>query len=560
MNETRAMYKVHGTKYLVLFLLLSWMQGGVVRAQINTDRMMDIGRNALYFSDYALSIQYFNRVISAKPHLYEPYYFRGVAKFYLEDYHGAEADCTHAIDINPFFPNTYELRGLARINLGKYEQAEDDYRKATEVQDDNKAAWHNWVLCNIELDSLQRADSISNAIIRKWPKYADGYMMKSQIRLAMKDTLAAEAFIDTALISDRYNVPSLSLKAQLLMKRELWNPADSVLTEAIRLQPKNTRNLINRAMARYHQNNLRGAMEDYDLALDIDPTNFVGHYNRGLLRANVGEDNLAIEDFDFILRIDPNDVMALYNRAELLFETGDYKGAIRDYTELIKTYPNFLQGYIRRAEAKRKMGDIRGAQKDEDHVLREQIAHRYGYASKASRTATTRKKSEIDLDQYQKLVEDDDEETVYESEYRGKIQNKDTDTSMQPPLSLPTYTLASSGARTYFNSGLEHIFVDEYEQAITDFTQAIGLQADLAEAYYNRAYAYAKTKRLQLATEDLTKSIELYPNFAQAYFNRGIVYIFLGENASAIPDLSKAGEMGLFRAYPLMKRYQPTKK
>ena len=35
-------------------------------AQINTDRMMLMGRNALYYEDYVLSIRRFNMVISAK--------------------------------------------------------------------------------------------------------------------------------------------------------------------------------------------------------------------------------------------------------------------------------------------------------------------------------------------------------------------------------------------------------------------------------------------------------------------------------------------------------------
>ena len=57
-------------------------------AQINTERVMTIARNALYFEDYVLSIQYFNQVINAKPYLYEPYFFRGLAKINLEDYQG----------------------------------------------------------------------------------------------------------------------------------------------------------------------------------------------------------------------------------------------------------------------------------------------------------------------------------------------------------------------------------------------------------------------------------------------------------------------------------------
>lgn len=536
--------------------LLSVFSFSSATAQINTDRMMDVGRNALYFDDYALSIQYFNRVILAKPYLHEPYFFRGLAKFYLEDYVGAESDCSNAIELNPYYPNSYELRGLSRINLGKFLLAEQDYKKAAEVQPESKAVWHNWVLCNIELDSMMRADSIADRIIRKWPKHADGYVMKAEIGLGLKDTLAAERWIDTALVADRYHVPSLSMKASFQMSREEWTLADSTLTEAIRLQPKNAHNLINRALCKYHLKLLRQAMEDYDLALDIDPTNFAGHYNRGLLRASVGEDNLAIEDFNFILRIDSTDVMAIYNRAELLMETGDFHGAIRDYSTLIRTYPNFLQGYLQRAQAKRKLGDQRGASKDEEHVLREQIAHRYGYQSQASRTATTRKKSEVNLADYQKLVVDDSsDEKQYESEYRGKIQNKDSELKLLPPTSVHEIYLAESHDYSDFNRALEHLLVEEYEPAIRLLNQFIEKYPDVPEAYYNRAYAYAKTKQNNRAIENLDKAIECRNNYSQAYFNRGILCILSGQNEQAANDLSKAGELGIFVAYSVIKHY-----
>ena len=42
-------------------------------AQINAERVMTIGKNALYFEDYVLSIQYFNQVINAKPYMAEPF-------------------------------------------------------------------------------------------------------------------------------------------------------------------------------------------------------------------------------------------------------------------------------------------------------------------------------------------------------------------------------------------------------------------------------------------------------------------------------------------------------
>ena len=56
-------------RYLTALLLLLTIG---VNAQMNTDRLLAIGRNALYFEDYVLSIQYFNQVIKIKPFLAEP--------------------------------------------------------------------------------------------------------------------------------------------------------------------------------------------------------------------------------------------------------------------------------------------------------------------------------------------------------------------------------------------------------------------------------------------------------------------------------------------------------
>lgn len=544
---------------VAIVLVLSAQTAG---AQINTSRMMDVGRTALYYNDYALSIRYFSQIIDAKPHLYEAYFWRALAKFYLEDYLGSERDCSLCIDINPYYPNSYELRGLARINLGKYDGASADYTEATAMSPENRSLWHNWVLCNIEMDSLARADSVCVAIISKWPKSGDGWMLRSQTQLQLGDTLLAEALADSALSVDRYSVSALSLKSSFLLHNEDFAAADSVLSEALRLQPRHTHNLINRALARYYLNNLRGAMADYDLALDIDPINFVAHYNRGLLRAQVGEDNLALEDFDFILRIDSTDVMVIYNRAEMRFSTGDYAGAVSDYTTLIDTYPNFLQGYARRAEAKRAMGDVRGAQRDEDHVLQEQLAHRFGMQTQATAQGpTTRKKSEVDLDEYQKLVVDDEEEeTQYESEYRGKIQNKAADLSLQAPLSLTDYQRQATGDTELFDTALEHLLLEEHMAAIDKFTQAINQHPNLAEAYYNRAYAYAQLKHYAHAKADLDAAIALRSDFAQAYYNRAVINILSSNNAEAIPDLSRAGELGIYSAYSLIKHHAPRHK
>lgn len=498
-----------------------------IKAQINTSQMMNVARNALYFDDYVLSIQYFNKIIEAKPHLYEPWFLRGEAKFFLDDFSGCERDCTESIDRNPFYPNSYELRGLARINLNRFDEAANDYNKAIEFRPDNRALWHNYVLCLVESKELEKADSICDILIKRWSGQADSYQIKAQVTLQKGDTIKAEEFVDKALQINKYDFNSLFLKGGILLYHEDYAAAEAIYDRAALVNPKNASVLVNRALARYHQNNFRGAMNDYDYALTIDPRNFSGHYNRGLLLASVGDDNKAIEDFNFIIRIDPNDMMAIFNRAELYLNTGNYKEAIKDYSTVINEYPEFLYGYQQRAKAKRGMGDIKGANKDELYLLQEQLGHKYGYVAhkKKKKPTKTRKKSDSNIDDYDKLVEDDDEVAKYENPYRGKVQNRNVDATL-----ISTLNQSSELYSQLHNNDAAKLFKEAYDEA---------QDGNVAEAI-----------------EKFTKAIEIYDSFAEAYYNRGLLRLLIDDNALAIQDLSKAGELGIISAYNIIKKNQ----
>ncbi|MCU6167734.1 hypothetical protein KWH76_23300, partial [Enterobacter roggenkampii] len=68
-----------------------------------------------------MAIQYFNQAIKAKPYLAEPYFYRAIAKYYLDDYRGTEDDCTLALERNPFMSKAYQLRADARQNQNNYD-------------------------------------------------------------------------------------------------------------------------------------------------------------------------------------------------------------------------------------------------------------------------------------------------------------------------------------------------------------------------------------------------------------------------------------------------------
>ena len=147
-------------KKATLFLILQIFTISLF-AQINTDRVLAIGRNALYFEDYVLSIQYFNQVIKSKPWLAEPYFYRAVAKINLDDFKGAEEDCTLCLQRNPFLTQAYYARGIARQSQEKYDEAIDDYQKGLEFKPEDRQMltelvklWKNGELTTDKIDRL----------------------------------------------------------------------------------------------------------------------------------------------------------------------------------------------------------------------------------------------------------------------------------------------------------------------------------------------------------------------------------------------------------------------
>ena len=588
----------------LLFLLLCFPSA--VWAQFNTDRLVMIGRSALYYEDYVLSIQYFNQAITAKPYLFEPWYFRAVAKYYLDDFVGAESDCSAGIERNPYVIGIYELRGLCRIQQKNYEGAITDYDTALKYDPVNMNVWHNRALCRIQQKDYEKALADLDSMAVRWSKNARIYAMQAEVFILQKDTTKAIASLEKSLRLDAYNGNTWAQRSSISLARNEWKEGEKQLDKAIHLLPKQAGLYINRALARFNQNNLRGAMADYDTALDYEPNNFLGHYNRGLLRAQVGDDNRAITDFDFVLKMEPDNLMALYNRALLLENTGNPRAAIRDYSKVIDEYPNFWTGLHQRASCYRKLGMTKQAEMDEFRILKAQIDKRFGKQPRLSKKQM-RKRSDEDIEKYNQLAVADEEEMQheYQSEYRGRVQNRRVGMDYQPMYVLSTKQQVNT-VRNYVPydrqvDSLNHqlprhqqlyiiagqsdisnpepylqcdsvsavaIWLNAFCQWQTDtldiplrtsnlidqLTQAIGRASSNAYLYYDRANAYVQCLDFEQAIADYTEAILLDGNLAEAYYNRGLARLANKQQQEGINDLSKAGELGLYTAYSIIKR------
>ncbi len=115
----------------------------------------------------------------------------------------------------------------------------------------------------------------------------------------------------------------------------------------------------------------------------------------------------------------------------------------------------------------------------------------------------------------------------------------------QHDLAFKDYSIAieinPDDADAYFYRGFTYELKRNYEEAIKDYDKAIELNPNHVDAYVYRAGV--ANRDLELVIKDYSKAIELNPNFVYAYRNRGLTYKKKGKVDLAIKDYNKAIEL-----------------
>jgi tetratricopeptide (TPR) repeat protein len=106
----------------------------------------------------------------------------------------------------------------------------------------------------------------------------------------------------------------------------------------------------------------------------------------------------------------------------------------------------------------------------------------------------------------------------------------------------------------YYNRALHLAAGADYDEAISDYTEAIRLypgpkasafwHRGEANTYYRRGNAYFDKKDYAKAISDYTEVIRLNPNSALAYNSRARAFEAQGKHVEAQADFDKAKELG----------------
>ncbi len=216
--------------------------------------------------------------------------------------------------------------------------------------------------------------------------------------------------------------------------------------------------------------------------------------------------------------------------------TNDLKEKIELFTKAIELDPEKLDAYFYRAIAKNDLGDYYGAIADYSKIiLKEPDADTY-YNRGNSRFSL--QDFEGAKNDYAKAYELDKNflDALYSlacvkfdlEEFNDAIKDF-TSYIKEVPYNSMAYTL-----RAYAYKSLEN-----FKKAIQDFNTAILIEPN-ADSYYNRGVFFMELNYYKEANSDLTKSLKLNKNNSFAYFYRGSSNLFLGKFNEAISDFSSS--------------------
>lgn len=107
----------------------------------------------------------------------------------------------------------------------------------------------------------------------------------------------------------------------------------------------------------------------------------------------------------------------------------------------------------------------------------------------------------------------------------------------------------------YLGLGIVYTRLGQYEKAEYHYSKVIQVEPANENAYTNRGFARMKLQNFSGALEDFNQSLRLNPKNGLVYANRGSLYYQIDKLAEARQDWEKAGKFGVREAIEMLVQH-----
>lgn len=365
-NKYKAYIKllVSYTKQLFLIATLSLLIVNSHAQRYQFGDYMQFGRNELQKGNFNQAINYLNSAIRHRPASYEGWFLRGIAKYYLDDFYGAERDFSESVKYDPYNAEIFHMRAIVRSRQYNFGGAMADYNKAILLNSKNPLFYLNRARSHLFLEEWDACIADCNRAFERNYKKQDLYLLRGTAQAGLEKYNEAIADLSLAILKDTSKTGAVIQRGAVYMEIEKPDSALADFNRALQINPEDSYALFNRALAYMETSDTANALMDLNEVLEKSPYNSYAYYNRAILYLGQQKFKQALNDLDDVVSLNPENILVYLFRGKLKSDMQDYLGAIDDFSKAIEIYPDFADAYYERSKVKEIVGDFRGAEKD----------------------------------------------------------------------------------------------------------------------------------------------------------------------------------------------------
>jgi tetratricopeptide (TPR) repeat protein len=349
--------------FIILFPLLS-------QAQVNHRAFLEQARFELSEERYVDALLSLNTAISVRPDVFESWFLRGVAKYNLNDFAGAEGDFSEALRQHPMHIRSYHYRGLTRLQLANYHDAMQDFRKALNFDPYDAGLRLSLGDALLNINRPQDALTEFGMALTIQPRNAEAWTKMAMAKRNLGRNDEAIADLSQAL---QYNYFSLEARLRLAMlKAEAGQRAEALIEFAIlgRIHPDAPMVFFQQALVQLELGDTTAALQSLERVNQLEPANTLSIYNRALINSQLKNYSQAIELFGKVLERQPTHILSWFNMGVAQLKLKAYKESETSFSRAIALFPGFVAAWLSRAEARQEIGNQKGASKDRETAAR----------------------------------------------------------------------------------------------------------------------------------------------------------------------------------------------
>jgi len=480
----------------------------------------------------------------------EPYFFRGMAKHYIDDFRGAKNDYDKALDIKPFYPEAYMYRGMANYELKNYKDALSDYSKALEYKSDDQAIYNNRGITKAAMEDTDGAIADYTRAIELDPLIANTYLNRSSAKQMKGDLDGAIKDCDAAIKIRPHFAGAYLMRGIAKFEKDDYAGALKDYDLCIRLDSKMSQAFVNRGIVKHKLEDVRGAIMDYDMAITLNPDIAVAWLNRGIAKETLkipGSD----KDFAVAEQLDPK--FAQFRKR--MNEEQEHEKQRRLYGFVLPTGtqgPNKQQNnqgnqsnQAKQKQGKQSASTVNQSNQSNQSQITAQATNQPDAPADTITQKADNKQGPVTQKRSRRNIIVDEGGQVNETEIaRGMVQNKNVKIELQPEFAisifhkdsvnyerLQYYSMEIDALNHKNNNnpfllitnksiGSENWRSEEYNNNIHAWDKVIKENKKSSTAYFNRAVYYELLKNYNQAIEDYNKAISNDGRNIMAYFSR----------------------------------------